>query len=139
MTITEFLLARIAEDEAVAQQVVDDINQQVSAGKFRAGHEPDTGDMDLSVTEVYSVPTIAVGDGRLLAECVAKRALLEGHSHVHECMAMTGSGARSTFDGRPWELWELEHSGDAGRPCYVLRCLAGVYVDHQDYQEEWAV
>ena len=62
MTITEFLLARIAEDEAVASLL----------SKGDAGHSPRT--------EVYTGTewvTTPLTTDRLLAECKAKRAIIE--------------------------------------------------------------
>jgi hypothetical protein len=61
MTITEFLEARIAEDEAVA---VEPVTDQWSAWALEGGE-------DVAVSEFASG-----SDDRALAECAAKRQLL---------------------------------------------------------------
>lgn len=93
--LTEFLLARIAEDEEQAE--VCRVMGWVPAKKYEL---------------------TAVGPARILAECAAKRALVEA------------AGAYSP---------ELEH-GDNGEWAFdiTLRTLAAVYADHPDYQPNWA-
>jgi hypothetical protein len=89
MTLAEFLLTRIAEDEAVARR------------------------------------GFGMTDGRVLAECGAKRRIVElvteeqpldqGHWEGH------GSGER----------WVADHAPE------VLRLLALPYAGHPDYRAEW--
>jgi hypothetical protein len=94
MNITEFLEARIAEDESRAnawQSRLDDL----------------------------TIPAYMIGGtlnpASLLAECAAKRELVEIHT---------------TCDDVSY--------GDAST-CPEIRTLAAVYKDHPDYQPEWAV
>ncbi|MDJ0321642.1 DUF6221 family protein [Pseudarthrobacter sp. PS3-L1] len=63
MTITEFLEARIAEDEAVARFQVQRMTQPADGGSF-----------DLVESDEYS--TIDITPARVLAECAAKRKIL---------------------------------------------------------------
>lgn len=72
-----------------------------------------------------------------LAKIDATLAVLNAHARDHECLSLTGSGDHSVVDGKPWQLWELEHTANAGRPCFVLRCFALPYAGHPDYREEW--
>jgi hypothetical protein len=88
MTLTEFLLARIAEDESAAERVWLLIQDDSSGGptaRFRSLNE------------------------RVLAECKAKRAILEGFGFVMN---------------RDLTLCKKH--------------LAAVYANHPDYQPEWA-
>ena len=78
-TLTEFLLARIAEDEDEAE------DNEPYWGGWSSAHE-----------------------ARVLAECEAKRRIVE----------------------------ELSHDGLGPRE-WMLRVLAAVYSDHPDYRQEW--
>ncbi|MBK7823593.1 MAG: hypothetical protein IPJ61_21640 [Tessaracoccus sp.] len=116
MNITEFLLARIAEDEA-----------------------------DLP----YDVPNDYVL-ARLLAECEAKRAIVE----VHGC---SEGGREVWLDVPDLPEWEGFTPGYFSRdaclccddlmlmanqtrewPCRTLRALASVYTTHRDFDPAWA-
>lgn len=63
----------------------------------------------------------------VLADIAAKRKLIDAHDRPHECIDLTGSGEHSAVDGRPWELWETQHTEDEGRPCFTIRTLAEAY------------
>jgi len=106
MTIVEFLLARIAEDEAVAREV-----------------NPDAWDYDVTANrEAWAdEDRVSVGVGRVLADCEAKRRIVETHDgtvagqpNTHPCDGTSG-------------VYE----------CDTLRALASVYADHPDYDEAW--
>ena len=90
MNITEFLEARIAEDEAEAQ---------VAKAEFTHGG--------------YG----CYGPARVLAECAAKRAIVQ----------LQGEATREGYDNAAAYLWD------------ALFALASVYRLHPDYQQEWAV
>lgn len=74
---------------------------------------------------------------RTLREVEAKRMIVDAHGRDHECISLTGSGDTNAVDGKPWALWELEHTADAETPCFVLRALVLPYADHPDYLPEW--
>lgn len=97
MTITEFLLARIAEDEAEAAK----------AGSFTPWDRPFERD---------DYGHLLVQPGRVLAECDAKRRIVE-----------VAEGWR----------WERDGMGPDPKSDEVLRLLAQPYADHPDYREEW--
>lgn len=114
--LMNFLLARIAEDEA--GPVVDDAHESwcmdgserlaPDGACFYCGHLPDP-------TMVKHVPQSA----RVLAECAAKRAIVAGWSDP---------------------MGRLDASqADAARAekMRTLRLLAQPYVDHPDFREEW--
>lgn len=98
MTIVEFLLARIAEDETEARECSDPYAQ----GNWRT-YENDVG-------------TIAMTKDRALAECAAKRAIVERNE---------------PYDDIQVRRQTRTLAGD------TLRDLAAVYADHPDYREEW--
>lgn len=88
--LSEFLLARIAEDEERATRFLP-----------------------------------AAGPARVLAECAAKRRIVEMHSQdTDRDWCLQGCGMRS---------------GWTGYPCDTLKALAAVYDDHPDYRAEWAL
>ena len=113
MTLTEFLLARIAEDEAVA----------------KAAH-PSSGDDTWILWVCDEFMHVATGEDRVLAECEAKRRIVAEHSEgvSGECGTCVGE-------------WGNYHVGEPATgkawPCPTLRILAQPHADHPDYREEW--
>jgi len=111
MTLTEFLLERIAEDEAMAR----------GAGTYcwdeLAFHDEARND----------IPHIARhSPARVLAECEAKRLAIEAAWYaqvIHE----------QDYDSHTQERM----SADNDNPD-VLRHLSTVYAAHPDYRAEWA-
>lgn len=95
MTITEFLEARIAEDEALAQTIQE-------RGEWRG--------IQVNAATETAVHVERWHPARVLAECAAKRAILE-----------------VCDDGGPWP-------SDIDR---IHSALAAVYADHPDYRDEW--
>jgi len=123
MTITEFLLARIAEDEAVAKRVGnakmyrDDLGRGWIEGPL--GHVAITdGRRDIPVAEAALLDHLGHNmPGRVLAECEAKRRIVElSWHHLGE-------------DDYGWGMEEAKRQ--------VLVLLALPYADHPDYREEW--
>jgi hypothetical protein len=103
MTITEFLLARIGEDEREANVCL-------------ASPE--------HTTRRWT---------RVLAECAAKRALVDLAVTVQEIMeGEWGCGHRVTVDNA--DEWDRDFEG-----WEILQTLAAVYKDHPDYQPDWAL
>ncbi len=110
MTLVEFLLSRIEEDEAECRREIED---------GYGGERTDSG-----WTSV-----------RVLAECEAKRRIVELHEAGGTYPVGDGDGPRQAYcatcgSGEPYEYptpW----------PCDTLRLLALSYVDHPDYREEW--
>lgn len=121
MDLAEFLLARIAEDEAVAQAA--------TAAPWSA----DEGRCCVAAPEAGILAPVSVGGGggtdddvthiarhdpaRVLAECEAKRAII---AHLRQVAEDQGE-----YSGWCWFAEE------------PLRMLAAVYEDHADYETEW--
>lgn len=112
MELTEFLLARIAEDEA----------------RFRtSGGEGTSGDMNADYIETLHE--------RLLAECEAKRRILAEHPRDGSMLLVGYEECGTCADGVP-----LDVDGQPVRkdwPCPTIKALALPYADHPDYQDEW--
>jgi hypothetical protein len=110
MTLTEFLLARIADDEAVARRIQ-------AVGPCEPAYDP----------------------AHVLAECEAKRQIVEMHDpqEGREDMPAVCSTCGG-FVRRPDYLRGSTDSGYViPWPCPTLRALALPYADHPDYQEAW--
>ena len=93
-TITEFLEARIAEDEAEANACLRVYREGGDSSKLRWV--------------------------RALAECAAKRAILQSHDMLDQ-----------STKGDEWTWGYTAATHDA------LRAMASVYKDHPDYREAW--
>ena len=113
LTITDFLLARIAEDEELLER-----EDRVYGGGG----------------EVWTREAHA----RVLAECEAKRRIVELHSNGGADTFSRGFGEDITHTRRPACL-ECGAWGEfpVAWPCPTLRALAAVYADHEDFREEW--
>jgi len=116
MTITEFLEARIAEDEAAAAlhlkvwaNADDDVDDFESAAQELSGH------VNLTYDSEYM--DMNIGYARVLAECAAKRAIIKHAQHLTE--------DKDAY----WAYREYAERN--------LLFLAAVYADHPDYQREW--
>ena len=110
-SLTDFLLARIAEDEAVAR--ASDPAVWVSGLAWRVARVERSG---------ATAAHIARHDpARVLAESESKRAIVEVHYEV------PASDIKWSNCGVCMSGW----------PCVTLRHLAAVYADHPDYDPTW--
>jgi hypothetical protein len=107
-TLSEFLLARIAEDQEWAQEALD-----LSSG---IGETREWRWVRLYGRGSHAFYVGAPDPARVLAECEAKRLIA---AEALERLAVLTDGR-----GQP------EQS-------YTLRALAAVYADHLDYRQEW--
>jgi len=105
-TLTEFLTDRIAEDEAEAH-----VFDWAEPGEYEASDVEASGEY----VTIYMAPS------RLLAECEAKRRIIEVH--------LSGDAWCDHCSGG-------EHRGNPDA-CPTLRLLALPYADHPDYDETW--
>lgn len=149
LTLTDFLLARIAEDEADAREAVIPAHDVPNAykphpalarwrytGKGDVEYDyddptpyPDThnvtqGEYYPGVREECA-PHIARHDpARVLAECEAKRGIVERCELVIQAFE----------DG---VMWSNVNRRERSHARMTIRTLARVYADHPDYQAEW--
>lgn len=118
VTLVEFLLARVGEDEADARR----------AAAAAYGHLWVVTGMDNAVGVDYD-------PARVLAECQARRAIIELHELVPGEHKYRGRPAADPADTRVCH----EHDGIyiAAGPCETLRLLAQPFKDHPDFLSEW--
>lgn len=138
-TLTDFLLARIDEDAEVAEVAAAEF---VGPGQWAAR---DNGDVIPALPGgILRFGEVAVGPGysdgiglagvhiarhdpdRVMAECAAKRRIVELHNRRHECCILQHDSDEPNTGAYV----------DAAR-CSTLRLLALPYSDHPDYQQEW--
>jgi len=130
VSLTDFLLARIAEDEGASSSAtkapwIDD--PSTLAASVYAPVE------DVYVTDPHNWDALSSDTAhiarhdpaRVLAECKAKRAIIGASV---ETLATTGSGFPADDSG-----YGEAHS----LASFTLRALALPYADHADYCEEW--
>lgn len=157
-TLSEFLLARLAEDEAAAS-AVPPLTHNYDMGGNRQDERftfdrtlPSSADGMGNWSEHRGSPTtrehFARHDpARVLADVAAKRAIVELHKSwpvrveaepVFEPVDYTHGDLRMSQQ-LAW-MTEQEYRtrfGDEPPTGPVLRHLASVYADHPDYREEW--
>ena len=135
MTLTEFLLARIAEDEAAARD----------AGERRG--LPYESPLYV-VDDNYRHDQVGIYPERVLAECEAKRRIVGIHEldpiEVYS-WGTTGGGCglcdhSCETGGDTWGHDPCDaHDGATFETvdCETLQVLALPYADHPDYRQEW--
>lgn len=141
-TLADWLLERLAEDEAVARAALDapDSEWWVDPRKQRVVRgDPSTRAPIAEAIGWQVAAHIARHDpARVLREVAAKRAIVEAHG----VQVMPGS-----FQYRPARCntcadWENgDHDGPllVDLPCPTLRALASVYAGAPGWQELWAL
>lgn len=118
MTLTDFLLARIADEEALARGVPDGVPPS-EGGTNRNGWQLHTSiKATVFDREIGPRGSIEASPARVLAECEAKRRIVEEH----------GGGA---------DPCDAHDASFETIPCDTLRALALPYADHSDFREEW--
>lgn len=120
MTIVEFLLARIAEDEAEATRVptswlYPENYPALEMGEMGPGH------------------TLIISPARVLAECQAKRAMVEESLRLYRNLWLFRQPPLRRVKREEYERLSGRHQAAA----WALRHLAAVYAEHEDYREEW--
>jgi len=122
LTITEFLEARIAEDEAAAKLTLDPGNMHPYGDTRIPAIKPE--EWGGLVQNYLGGP---MGDycarnnpSRVLAECAASRKIVQ-----------YGAGLRidRTRDAETYAQHRSVH--------WIMKQMARVYIDHPDYREEW--
>lgn len=124
-TLTSFLLARIAEDETSARRGAEHLG---SIGFY---------EHPLAAAEVEGIysgrepiaPAYEFSPDRVLAECEAKRRIVE----IHE-LANADQGGGVGCMHCDWDReWGMPTTGG----CDTLRFLALPYASHPDYNPDW--
>lgn len=120
MDIAEFLLARIAEDEAKAQEI------RAFTDRAAVARLSDHG------TGVLLGEVVVFDPARVLAECEAKRRIVELHKPWHGSYECPTCADGASEDHGEVVVDRLR------APCPTLRLLAPPYADHPDYQPVWS-
>jgi hypothetical protein len=115
VTLTEFLMARIADREAMARAAMSAGARWVTA----ANNAASVAGADAGLLILFNNPAC------VLAECEAQRRIAELHSDDHECSTFDRNGER---DNCTWVL---------GDDCSTMRLLALPYAAHAEYDEAW--
>lgn len=146
-TITEFLEARIAEDEDRARYLLKGLEDDIAANyadmvderglmtptrklhaELWATHDGQSKTRNFAKGQAiadFADPT------RVLAECAAKRAIIELHNDREgDCEQCSDYGWFAALDGA---YFHEEF------PCPTLQSIAAVYASHPDYRQEWAL
>jgi len=153
MNVSEFLEARIAEDEAVARRASPGPWSFADIASVGGGtiYDPtvaianvswDVEDINSPIrrtrpawqADATGIHIARHNPARVLAECKAKRAIADLHGPVEDRGWQSGvahdflwCGSCGTLDDAPVPF-----------PCETLEALASVYADHPDYRPEWA-
>lgn len=123
MTLTEFLLARIAEDEAVARATLDYFDP-LDWGDHT--EDFDAWRMQGPVDGPSGYGSLIVDPHRVLAQCQAMRAAIEAAWDDHVRI----DGEWGMCQGQE----ELEAANDYPD---VVAALGTIYADHPDYDPTW--
>lgn len=123
-TLRDFLLARISEEETLAQMAID----VHGTGHNWGDTDPENGP--------GGVHFARWNPWRVLSGCVAKRLIVAAHRDV-------GPGLDRLAD--PDNALKAHVCSTCGQfdeyaiswPCYTLRVLALDWVDHPEYRQEW--
>ena len=92
--LTEFVLARVAEDESIAQGVID------AAARLYSGAELDKYLWDADVES--DAGFVAIGAGRILRECAAKRVAVDYYLNDDDTiMAATVTAMAAIYADHP--------------------------------------
>jgi hypothetical protein len=141
MNITEFLEARISEDDAAAKAAIENYAPN-------AWDNPATGGN-------YYPADVAFWDmhtpSRILAECAAKRAIIKQHESwpvlverkPSELETVAGGLGSITYRMTSEIAWlttreYIKRFGTEPPTAPMILTLAAVYSDHPDYRQEWA-
>jgi len=129
MTLTDFLLARIAEDEAVARSAATQWQDfHGDAGYPTHGLYLDMGGGDMDRLPGEHAAHIARHDpARVLAGCAAKRRII--------AMSDGGADFEAAMPTRGYA--QPYHSPSADVMTRTRQLLALPYGDHPDYDEAW--
>lgn len=131
-----FLLARVAEDEAIARAASLDAYGNPAMHMdwdYGPGSERDMTPAQDELHREWS-------PWRVLAECEAKRRIVERCKPLWiiaarpvdiQAAGVVHPGAQLTIYGKGGPLWP----NDTAEP--ILRALALPYADHADYRDEW--
>lgn len=147
MTLVEFLLARLAEKERLAQRAAElcgchppapswDFGDESTGGRIVVVDEPHpqikrklNRRWNGTYVDLFHAEHIVQHDpARVLAEIDIKRRIIELHTGNHECSVYEDHGRGVEINNCAW----IED-----KDCSTLHLLALPDAGHPDYREEW--
>lgn len=159
MTITEFILARVAEDEQAARAATTGPWERTVDEHNGPNDGVDVGIWS-DAAERYPVESMVIGNRnaladaahivrhdpeRALAECAAMREIVgrlaqaerlcEANAEEHAKASRGGLANQEQITALRTHGWELRGRREALR--YVVDVLAAIWSDHPDYDEGW--
>jgi hypothetical protein len=154
-TITEFLLERIGEDEAAAKGAAEMMSGEswINDATCVTSRE-DTFWVDgllVRSPELVAEHIVRHDPTRVLAECAAKRAIIEQHKDWPVLVEKEPEFTEDATDPQNIAyrvtqemVWLTEREyvkrfGTEAPTTNMIRAIAAVYKDHPDYQQEWAL
>lgn len=146
-TLTDFLLARIAEDETDARTAAGHTDGHWASWTHR-GHVDGLRDLACGGERLAEPPTdidehIARHDpARVLAECAARRRIVELHALVphplnRKANPFTGALEEPSFVCEECSGDDDPYVDQVNYPCETIKILASIYADHEDFRDEW--
>jgi hypothetical protein len=123
LTLTDFLLARFAEDEAAVRAIENGFDSDPRAREHQCAEDRGLEWINPSI-EWSDSYRLTIPSARILAECEAKRRIVEDWQERHGLTAQY-----RTTEAEQRELGALT----------AMCRVASVYADHPDYREEWRV
>lgn len=143
MTITDFLLARIEEDETTALAMVDDDGDDMGLeGMFDDLTTPGGVPwLKGGLSDEFAAMMVRhVVPRRVLRECAAKRAIVKRHP-IEPAVDIGGIvGTHRVGCARCHVVSNIDICSpvQALGPCGTILALAAVYSDHPDHDLEWS-
>jgi hypothetical protein len=134
-TLAEFLLARIAEDEAKARDAFYDGQMWVPEEEAVVAADRDLDRVFFLDRKRDAVHAANWSPGRVLAECEAKRRIVEEYA---EAIAPDPNPYHGSNTGTPSDDGFYEGGWEDALKL-ACQCLALPYAGHPDYREEWRV
>jgi hypothetical protein len=130
MELTEFIAARLDEDEAVARRNTgnDGLADTEEGGPGYPDYQTYDGD-DINAACDFLNQFRPL---RMLREIEAKRAILAEHQ-PYDCMEPNGQRCYRCASDRAYRSGAAIHEA---WPCATLRALAAIWSDHPDYRQE---
>lgn len=119
MAISDFILARVAEEEALAHAALDG----------RPADDPWRSSSDADHFNRWS-------PWRVQSACLAHRLIVRAHRNAGP-KVLRVPGAALEVAAATCETCRDPDGQPAQWPCYTLRVLAAEWADHPDYRREW--
>lgn len=129
MNISDFILARVAEEEDAAHAALDGrAPEERWRGRSTGQDAPDAG-TDAEHAQRWN-------PWRVQSACLVRRLIVQAHRNTGPAVTTLADGS-SYLTGSTCQTCR-NHDGEPARwPCYTIRVLASEWSDHPEYRKEW--